>query len=160
VLKPRIYIETSAVSYLTARPSRDFLTVARQEFTRQWWELKGTRFDAVISGLVISEIGRGNPDAAFKRAQACEGLEVLKITDEAITLSTELIRLKAIPEQEPEDALHIAIAALSDIQFIASWNFSHLVGPEPKFRLQTQLKELGYQVPLLATPQDLLEVLR
>ncbi len=159
-MKPRIYIETSAVSYLTARPSRDFLTVARQEFTRQWWDFKGLRFDPIISGLVISEISKGNPDAAFKRAQACEGLEVLQVTDEAITLAAELIRLKAIPEQEPEDALHIAIAALSDIQFIASWNFSHMVGPEPKFRLQTQLKELGFNVPLLATPQDLLEVLK
>jgi hypothetical protein len=82
------------------------------------------------------------------------------VTDEAITLAAELIRLKAIPEHEPEDALHIAIAALSDIQFIASWNFSHMVGPEPKFRLQTQLRELGFNVPLLATPQDLLEVLK
>jgi hypothetical protein len=159
-MKPRVYVETSVISYLTARPSRDFLVVARQEFTRQWWELREHAFDAVISGLVIGEIGRGDPGAALRRAQVCEGLECLQVSEEATALAQELIRLKAIPEQEPEDATHIAVAALSNIQFIASWNFSHLVGPEAKFRLQTQLKDMGYRVPLLATPEELLEVLK
>jgi hypothetical protein len=146
--------------YLTARLSRDFLVIARQEFTREWWELRFERFDAVISGMVISEISRGDPTAAMRRAQVCEGLESLIVDDRATALAEELIRLKAIPAQEPEDATHIAVAALNNIQFIASWNFSHLVGPEAKFRLQTLLKDLGYPVPLLATPEELLEVLR
>jgi len=159
-MKPRVYVETSVISYLTARPSRDFLVVARQAFTRQWWEIRSERFDAVISGMVISEISRGDPSAALRRAQMCDGLESLVVDDKAIALAEQLIQLKAIPEQEPEDAMHIAVAVLNNIQFIASWNFSHLVGPEAKFRLQTQLKDLGYPVPLLATPEELLEVLR
>jgi hypothetical protein len=159
-MKPRVYVETSVISYLTARPNRDFLVLARQEFTRQWWELRHNSFDAVISNLVVSEIARGDPHAAYKRAQVCEGLECLQVSPQATALAEELIRLKAIPEQEPEDATHIAIATLSNIQFIASWNFSHLVGPEAKFRLQTQLKDLGYPVALLATPEELLEVLK
>ena len=134
--------------------------VARQEFSRQWWELRFERFDAVISGMVISEISRGDPGAALRRAQLCEGLESLIVDEKATALAQQLIHLKAIPEQEPEDATHIAVATLNNIQFIASWNFSHLVGPEAKFKLQTQLKDLGYPVPLLATPEDLLEVLR
>lgn len=92
---------------------------------------------------MVSEIARGDPNAAYKRAQVCEGLECLQVSTQATAQAEELIRLKAIPEQEPEDAKHIAIARLSNIQFIASWNFSHLVGPEAKFRLQTQLKDLG-----------------
>ena len=159
-MKPRVYVETSVISYLTSRPSRDFLVVARQEFSRQWWELRFERFDAVISGMVTSEISRGDPGAALRRAQLCEGLESLIVDEKATALAQQLIQLKAIPEQEPEDATHIAVAALNNIQFIASWNFSHLVGPEAKFKLQTQLKDLGYPVPLLATPEDLLEVLR
>ena len=134
--------------------------MARQEFSRQWWELRFERFDAVISGMVTSEISRGDPGAALRRAQLCEGLESLIVDEKATALAQQLIQLKAIPEQEPEDATHIAVAALNNIQFIASWNFSHLVGPEAKFKLQTQLKDLGYPVPLLATPEDLLEVLR
>ena len=110
--------------------------------------------------MVISEISRGDPGAALRRAQLCEGLESLIVDEKATALAQQLIHLKAIPEQEPEDATHIAVATLNNIQFIASWNFSHLVGPEAKFKLQTQLKDLGYPVPLLATPEDLLEVLR
>jgi hypothetical protein len=44
--KPRIYVETSVISYLTARPSRDLLVAARQEWTRQWWEAGRSVYDA------------------------------------------------------------------------------------------------------------------
>ena len=36
-MRPTAYIETSVVSYLTARPSRDVVIAAYQEITREWW---------------------------------------------------------------------------------------------------------------------------
>ncbi len=36
--KLKVYIESSVISYLTARPSRDIIVAAYQEITRKWWE--------------------------------------------------------------------------------------------------------------------------
>jgi hypothetical protein len=59
---PRIYVETSVISYLTSRPSRDLLIAARQEATRECWENRGATFDAITSNLVLKEVAAGNPE--------------------------------------------------------------------------------------------------
>ena len=158
-MKPRIYIETSVISYLTSRPSRDFTSVTRQEFTRQWWDLCHSAFDPVISTLVMREVSRGDANAAKKRIEACAGLECLRVTDEAIELAQRLMREGLVPLTEPEDATHIALASTEKLDYIATWNFTHMVGPQQKFKLQLRLNEWGCHVPLLATPEDLLEIL-
>jgi hypothetical protein len=66
---------------------------------------------------------------------------------------------KAIPADEEEDAVHIALATLSGVEFIATWNFAHMVSPAAKYRLQKHIDFLGYACPLLATPEELLETL-
>jgi hypothetical protein len=37
-MRPKVYVETSVISYLTSRPSRDIVVAANQEVTRDWWE--------------------------------------------------------------------------------------------------------------------------
>ena len=156
---PRIYIETSVVSYLTARSSRDLLIAARQEATREWWELRGTLFHPVISNLVLREVAAGDPRAASRRLEICASLDRLEIDPACEKLASDLIASGALPKSEPEDALHIAIATLAKADFIATWNFAHLVGPVAKFGVQTTLVKLGFGPTLLATPEELLETL-
>jgi hypothetical protein len=48
-VKQRVYIETTIVSYLTARPSRDLILAAHQEVTRQWWERRRADFELYVS---------------------------------------------------------------------------------------------------------------
>ena len=60
-MKPAAYIETSVVSYLAARPSRDLVLAAYQEVTRAWWETAAERFDLVASALVAEEASAGDP---------------------------------------------------------------------------------------------------
>ena len=50
--KPRVYIETTVVSYLTARPSRDIVTLAHQQITQEWWRSAARRFELVASDVV------------------------------------------------------------------------------------------------------------
>ena len=47
-MKPRVYVETSVVSYLTARPARDVVVAGRQQSTRDWWATAPRRFELVI----------------------------------------------------------------------------------------------------------------
>ncbi len=156
---PRIYVETSVISYLTARSSRDLLVAARQEATREWWDLRDTFFKPLISKLVLQEISAGDSVAAYNRLQICQSLPLLAIEENCLSLAKELIAVNAVPATEQEDALHIALATLSKVDFIATWNFSHFVGPVTKFRLQTQIQNMGFSPPILATPEELLEIL-
>lgn len=156
---PRIYIETSVISYLTARPSRDLLVAARQEATREWWSQRDVLFAPLISNLVLQEAACGDPNAARQRLEICRPLARLDIDAATQRLANELIGVQAIPESEPEDALHIALATIAGVDFIATWNFAHLVGPAVKYRLQTRIQSLGFTPPLLATPEELLETL-
>lgn len=63
-MKEKIYLETSVISYNTARPSRDVITLAQQEITWDWWEKSLHRFEVFISEAVVDEIRRGNQEAA------------------------------------------------------------------------------------------------
>ena len=48
-MKPSVYIESSIVSYLASRPSRDVIVAARQAITHDWWSNHKHRFDLRIS---------------------------------------------------------------------------------------------------------------
>lgn len=156
---PLIYVETSVISYLASRSSRDLLVAARQEATREWWESRDVFFQPFVSRLVLREASMGDPAAALQRLEICRPLRLLDVDAACEALAGELIAARALPETEQEDALHIALATLSKADFIASWNFAHLVGPVAKFRLQTTIQNMGYPPPILATPEELLEML-
>ena len=48
-MKPKVYLETTIPSYLTARPSRDLVTAAHQQITREWWDTRRHAFDLFVS---------------------------------------------------------------------------------------------------------------
>lgn len=155
----RIYFETSFFGYLTSRPSRDLLKAARQQVTLDLWDLRRTAFTPFISGLVLQEAARGDAQAAMLRLQACEQADSLQISLAAEELAKRLIGAGAVPQTEPEDALHLALATLAEVDYIVTWNFAHMVGPSAKSLLSKHIERLGYKAPLLATPEELLEEL-
>lgn len=156
-MKPRVYVETSVISYLTSRPSENLRNAARQLSCRLWWELRGSEFDPFISRLVLDEASRGDPAAAERRLAICEGVALLSESSEARQLAERLILTGAVPPTDPEDAMHIAIATVEQMDFVATLNFAHFASPSAKFRLQMAISELGYRPPLLASPDELLE---
>lgn len=158
-IKPLIYIETSVISYLTARTSRDVLTAARQTWTREWWDVAHQHWVLKASELVVEESAKGDTAAAQMRLAALNNLELIPITQEMQELAQQLIATGAIPATEPEDALHIALATLSGAHYLVSWNFAHLVGPDTKIRLLDTIRSLGKTPALLTTPEELMETL-
>lgn len=157
--KPRVYVETSVVGYLTSRPSRDLVKAARQQITADFWALRGTGFEPLVSGLVLQEAAMGDPEAARLRLLACLGIAVLPVSERVQEVGRMLIAQGAVPATEAQDALHIALATLAQVDYVVSWNFSHIVGPAAKLRLQRQIERLGLIPPLIATPEELFEEL-
>jgi len=77
-----LYLETTIPSYLTARPSRDLVTLRRQRTTIEWWNSWRTSFDIYISQEVIEEAGAGNQEAARRRLQLLDHYRGMKMDDE------------------------------------------------------------------------------
>ncbi len=90
-MKPKVYIETSIPSYLTAWRSRDLIMAANQEMTKEWWDNR-EEFDLYISALVIREAGAGDPGAAKKRLDQLDDIPELDITEDAECLAEDLLR--------------------------------------------------------------------
>ena len=121
-MKPKAYIETTVVSYLTARPSRDVVIAGHQQVTREWWRSAADRFELVASELVINEASAGDPNAARDRLVALESVTLLDVTDDAAELAQQLIESGVIPAKSAEDAVHIAIAVTNGASSARSWS--------------------------------------
>ena len=154
----KVYIETSIVSYLTARPSNNLIAAAWQKETIDWWETQKHRFHLFISEVVIEEAGRGDESAASRRLTALVDIDVLQLNEAAIELSKALIRQGGIPKKALDDALHVAIAAVHGIDYLLTWNCRHIDNAEMKPRIREIIEKHGYACPEIATPIELMGV--
>src|SRR5437763_8003300 len=108
-MKSKVYLETSVVSYLTARPSRDLVVAAHQQITQEWWSNRSSDFDLYASQLVIQEAGAGDAQMARLRLAALDQIPLLNVSQEAAALARLLVDKGPIPEKAALDALHIAV---------------------------------------------------
>ena len=150
-----VYIESSVISYLVARPSRDIVIAARQAITVEWWQSRRRGYDIYISALVEEEISSGDPEAARLRLDAVADVPSLATTHEAQLLATQLVADGAIPESSLEDALHIGIAAAHGMEYLLTWNFRHINNAETKAGIVKVIEQQGYICPVLCSPEEL-----
>lgn len=153
----RIYIETTIVSYLTARPSRDLIIAGHQQITHDWWEDCRGDYELCISQLVLQEASAGDWQAAQERLDVLAAMTVLEITEEAVTLAEELVRLGALPAKAENDGLHIAIAATHQIAYLLTWNCRHMANAAMRVQIETVCATKGRKAPIICTPEELME---
>src|SRR5260370_27895362 len=112
-MKPRVYLETTVPSYLTAWLSRDLVMAAHQQTTKEWWDTRRQDFELFVSKFVIDEAGIGDPDAARRRLELLADLPLLDVNEDVYALAAELLRRVPFPRKAATDSLHIALAAVS-----------------------------------------------
>ena len=151
-----VYIETSILSYLAARPSRDLLAAAHQQVTRTWWDLHRTRFEVFISPLVTQESSRGDPDAARRRVDVLGGIPVLEMVEEVFDLAAAFLAEGALPGSAQDDAMHIALAAVHRMDYLLTWNCRHIDNAETKPIIRSVCATHGYICPEICTPEELM----
>lgn len=156
-MNPTVYIETSVVSYLTARPSRDIVAAAYQEVTREWWRSAQDKFVLCASALVMSEARTGDPKAARARLEILAALPLLDATGPAVDLTRRLLDEGAVPRTAAEDAAHIAIAAANGVDYLVTWNFRHIANATMRSRIEEVCRRSGYGPPVICTPSELVE---
>ncbi len=154
--KPKVYLETSFVSVLTARPSRDVLAAANQTLSFEWWETRRAHFDVLISAAVRAEAQRGNPEAARRRLELIADLPMLEADANALDLQKALIARGALPTKAEIDAFHVAIAAINGIDYLLTWNCAHIANAVMRPLIEAVCRESGYQPPIICTPSELM----
>ena len=155
-VKQRVYLETTIVSYLTARPSRDLVLAAHQEVTRQWWEEQRGQFRLFVSQFVLDEAGDGDPMAAAERLKLLDGFPLLPLTDEVRDVATGLLDAGILPPKAQADAVHIAAATVHEMDVLLTWNCRHLANGVLLGSIGRHLRSEGYEVPIICTPDELI----
>ena len=153
---PRLYLETSVVSYLTALPSRDLVIAGQQQITSDWWSRRH-RFDLFVSDAVLAEASRGDPEAAARRLRALEDIPALVATQEAQNLTDEILRTATMPPKAAVDAAHVAIATVHGLDYLLTWNCTHIANAANRPKIENVCRAFGYNTPVICTPFELFE---
>ncbi len=155
-IKPIVYIETSIVSYLTARLSSDLIQAAHQKITVDWWENRRVQFDLYTSQLVIQEASYGDPQAASKRLNALQDIALLELNSEVQELADKLLSQQVIPTKAREDAFHISMAITYGVDYLLTWNCKHIANAEIQKSIANISAQAGYEMPIFCTPETLM----
>src|SRR5216684_1749429 len=147
----RVYIETSFVSYLTARPNRDLIVAGHQQITHDWWDTRRGDYELCVSQLVLQEAGDGDQQAAQERLDVLATMTVLEIKEEAVELAEELVRAGALPATAGNDALHIAVAAIHRIPYLLTWNCRHMPHATLRAQIESVFASKGLKTPIICT---------
>ncbi len=156
-MKPRLYIETSVISYYTSRPSRDLIAAGHQQITQQWWLEQLSWYEPYISEVVHEEISRGDASAVGLRLKVVEGFARLVVTPEVTRLAREYYAALDLPDKARLDALRLALAVQHGMDYLVSWNFTHIVGARPRGIVQKINYRLHMETPVICTPEELIE---
>jgi hypothetical protein len=157
-MKETLYLETTVASYYTARPSNNIFVLARQQITQQWWAPALQRYDFFISQTVIEEAQEGDPEAAQRRLKVIADFPLLDIDEKVADLYKVYIKRLYLPEKAFRDAAHLAVASVHAMDYFVTWNCTHIANGEIIKKVMSINLDLGIAVPVIVTPEELLEV--
>jgi len=134
-MKPRLYLDTSVLGAV-CDPGPEERVAATMRLLQG---LRGGAWDGYVSVVVLEEVARA-PEPIRQRIITelqKTPLSVLEESSERLTLARAYVEAGAIPTQYEDDARHVAVATVSDVKVIVSWNFRHMVNIERKRRLNS-----------------------
>ncbi len=154
-MKQKIYSETSVISYLAARPSKNLVVAAHQATTIEFWD-RLDDYEVFVSEVVIQEASKRDDSQAKSRLKLMQAFRVLAIDDEIVELAHKIISDKIIPDKCPEDALHIAVAVANGMDLIVTWNFKHINNPFIRKKVRSMVEKNNWGCPEICSPEEFL----
>lgn len=151
-----VYIETSIIGYLTARPSNNLILMANLESTRQWWETRRDRFTLYISQVVLDEVARGDAEIATRRLEILRDFPLLEVSEAVQNLAAQFLTRSNLPPKATDDALHIAAATVYGLDYLLTWNCRHIANAQIQKKLAQISLDAGYELPTICTPYELM----
>jgi len=153
--KKRVYVESSVISYVTARPAKDVINQTRQQLTTLWWARRH-EWDCVVSATVMEEIAKGDSGAAARRLEKAQSLVKVTTLPEAEFLADLLMAYNLVPGSMRADAMHLAMAAVHGSHYLLTWNQKHLDNYDLRSRIEDLIRRHGWNPARVITPDRLL----
>ena len=155
--KPKVYLESSVISFYANRRSKDLVVAAYQEISVDWWENELHKYQPYVSQFVVEEISRGDSRAAQNRMDAIKTFPLLELPEEVFDLAQRYLKEIQIPRKAQLDAFHISAAVVNGMGYILSWNFHHIANVFVKQKIQRINESLVVETPIICTPEELIE---
>jgi len=140
--------------YYTLRTDAE--SVARMNWTRQWWSEFSAHCTLVSSSAVIAELRRGTGQTTGQRIALLKDVELLEVTRRVEDVAQIYVERLVMPSDPGGDALHLALAVVHRVDVLLTWNCRHLANPSKMEHLRVVNYELGLPMPLLTTPLNFL----
>ncbi len=155
--KPTVYLDTNVISMLHYGGS-DIDVMSARMVTRDWWESERRHFEVFASVLTERELA----DGVYRFQSDC--LKFVRrlsyVPRNAISrrLAQALLDAKVIPVNKPVDAAQLALAASHEMDYLLTWNYSHLANPITQARGEKLVTQFGLRMPLLVSPESIPQV--
>ena len=133
------------------------VVAAHQQLTAEWWQLALPQFEPFVSPVVLEEIAKGDTEAADRRRNSVTGFGILEITTEVRDLAEHYFEAIDLPERARADAYHLALAVLHGMDYLVTWNCTHIAGGRVKWIVQNMNAKRGIGSPIICTPEELME---
>jgi predicted nucleic acid-binding protein len=151
-MKQRVYIDTSVIGGCYDKEFEEWSN-------RLFDDFKAGNIIAVVSDITLDELIDA-PERVKNNFETIpeEMLEILTSGKESRELADKYITEKAVSEKYYEDALHIAVATINQVNVLASWNFKHIVNLD-KIRMYNAVNlKNGYNLLEIRTPREILKI--
>ncbi|MFW6248712.1 MAG: PIN domain protein [Bacteroidota bacterium] len=151
-MKQRVYIDTSVIGGCYDKEFEEWSNKLFDDFKT------GNKI-AVVSDITLDELIDA-PEKVKTNFETIpdETLKILTSGNESRELADKYITEKAVSEKYYEDALHIAIATINQVNVLASWNFKHIVNLD-KIRVYNAVNlKNGYSLLEIRTPREILKI--
>jgi hypothetical protein len=60
-------------------------------------------------------------------------------------------------EKAAIDALHVAIAVVDGMDYVLTWNCTHIANAAIRDKIERTCREAGFEPPIICTPEELME---
>lgn len=148
--KLKLYLDTTIPNYVYADhlPEEQALTIKLFE------EIRRGVHRAVISDVVLGELQRAEEPLRSKLLKEVKDIEILAPILEVEALAQRYIASEIISPSYADDARHVAIATINNMDAVISWNYDHLVSLSKIKKINIVNEIMGYKHIEIVTPKE------
>ena len=126
--------------------------------TRMWWEERRDGYRLFVSSVVDEEVNRGKESLSRQRQSLLVGLPRLSVTTEVRRLAEDIFSHLKLPNSARLDAFHLATSSFHRVDYLLTWNLRHIASGRVRLALAGLQKTREIHVPVICTPEELLEL--